>query len=187
MPDTKTLATSERSDAPSGYRIESVLSTWMAAREALLASDPALADDEAALIDALGPEDADVRSILSRLLRGALYARDMAAAADERARLIRGRRDRYWRRAETMVTAAFNIMNVTGERRVELPDLVASIRRGPESVFVISEDDLPGTYWREVTTRTPDKVMIGKALKAGTEVPGATLANGAESLALKGT
>lgn len=187
MSDLKQLAGGERSDAPSGYKIESVISAWQAARDHLLTSDPSLQDDEAALIEALGPEDADVHSILSRLLRGALHARDMAAAADERAKLIHARRDRYRRRAETAITAAFNIMQITGERRLELPDLVASIRRGPESVFVTSEDDLPDAYWREVTTRTPDKGLIGKALKAGTDVPGATLANGAENLALKGT
>lgn len=174
-------------DAPSPYKIEATLSAYQSARARLIEEDPSLEHDEAALVDLLGPEDGAVQDILARLLRGALYARDMANAADERAKATQGRRDRYKHRAETMVTAAFQIMNVTGERRVELPDLLATIRHGPQSVFVIDEDELPNAYWREETKRTPDKALIGKALKAGYEVPGATLANGAESLQIKGT
>lgn len=174
-------------DGPSGYRIEMALAAWQSARARLLNEDPALENDEAALIDALGPEEGDIRSILTRLLRGALYARDMQSAAKVRKQMTADREARYKARAEFMMTAAFNIMQVTGERRFELPDLVASVRLGPKSVFVVSEDDLPDMYWRTVTERTPDKVLIGKVLKDGHDVPGATLANGAETLQLKGT
>lgn len=173
--------------APSAYRIEQALSAWQSARARLLAEDPALENDEAALIDALGPEEGDIRSILTRLLRGALHARDMQSAAKARKDLIAAREARYKARAESMVRAAFDIMQATGERRFELPDLVASVRLGPQSVFVTSEDELPEMYWHIVTERSPDKVLIGKMLKAGQDVPGATLANGAENLVLKGS
>ena len=178
----------EINDKPvSAWKAERVMLAWQQARAALLAEDPSLENDEAALVDALGPEEAEVHDILARLLRGALHAVDMSNAANERAAAMRGRAERYKARAEALKTTAFSILELTGERRFELPDLVASVRTGPKSVFITSEDDLPETYWNVVTKRTPDKVLIGKALKDEHEVTGATLANGAEFLSLKGS
>lgn len=185
MSEPKQLAGGERTDAPSGWAIEKTMSAWQQARDRLLAADPSLADDEVALFEALGPEEHDRQEMLARLLRATLHARDMAAAADERAKAITARRDRYRRRAEATITDAFAIMKETGERRFELPELTASIRRNPESVFPISEDDIPEAFWRVVTTRSLDKELIRKTIKAGEAVPGATLAEGIESLMIK--
>ena len=173
------------SDAPSAFRIEQVMSAWQQARERLLLADPSLADDEAALFDALGPEEADRAVMLSRLLRATVHARDMAQAADERAKAIQARRDRYRRRAEATLTDALAIMHETGERRVELGDLTASIRRNPDSVVVTDPDAVPEMLCRIVTTRAPDKAEIAKWLKSGADVPGATLSNGGESLTIR--
>src|ERR1700721_3097508 len=116
---------SEPNNKPvSAWKAEKVMLAWQQARQALLAEDPALENDEAALIDALGPEEAEVHEILTRLLRGALHAVDMANAANERAAATKDRANRYKARAEAMKTTAFNILQVTGERRFELPDLV---------------------------------------------------------------
>ena len=171
----------------SAWKAEQVMLAWQQARSRLLAENPELERDEATLIDLLGPEEGEVHDILARLLRGALHARDMQKSADDRMKMTQGRRDRYKARAESMITAAFNIMQCTGERRFDLADLSAAVRSGPKSVFVTSEDDLPETYWRVVTERSPDKVLIGKMLKDGHDVPGAVLANGADFLQLKGS
>jgi hypothetical protein len=173
------------SDAPSAFRIEQTLSAWQAARDHLLRSDESLANDEAALIDALGPEEQDVHAILARLLRATVHARDMAAAADERAKAINARRDRYRARAEHMTNAALAILQITGERRVETGDLTASIRRNPDSVVITDPDAVPDMLCRIVTTRAPDKAEIAKWLKSGADVPGATLNNGGESLQIR--
>lgn len=198
-------------DAPSGYQVERVLSAYQAARARLVEDDPSLADDEAALVDLLGPEDGEVQDILARLLRGALHARDMAAAAKARLKAMKGRQERYEARAEHMQTAAFNILQITGERRFELPDLLATIRHGPRSVFITDETALPELYWRVATERTPDKKLLGDVMKLKDQlretviaeaaakgmpvdertlpepVPGAVWANGADFLMLKGS
>jgi hypothetical protein len=175
------------SDAPSGYIVERVMSRWMEARDRLLRADPTLEHDEAAMIEALGPEEAERQEVLARLLRSAQHARDMSMAADERAKDIMGRRDRYRRRAEALVGSALGIMLDTGERRVELPELTASIRRNPESVLPVDEAEIPDEYWRVVTTRSLDKDAIKRAIKAGETVPGAMLSQGSESLMIKAT
>src|SRR4051812_42249540 len=108
---------------PSGYRIEQAVSVWQSARARLLADDGDLAHDEAALVDLLGTETGDVRNILERLLRATLHAEDMAAVASERAATIKGREARYKSRAQHMRATAFAIMDVIGERKIELPDL----------------------------------------------------------------
>ncbi|HET8636404.1 MAG TPA: siphovirus Gp157 family protein [Acidobacteriaceae bacterium] len=168
--------------APSGYKIEQVMSAWMAAR-ARLAADPDMADDEAALYEALGPQEGDVRDILARLLRAASHSSDMHKAAKERAEAIAERADRYKRRAESLRTTAFSIMDLLGERKVELPDVTATISAGRPSVTIVDDSALPDRFIR--VKREPDKSALLAALKSGEDIPGATLSNGSPSLQLR--
>jgi hypothetical protein len=171
--------------APSGYQIEKVMSAWEQARDRLLLADPSLADDEVALYEALGPVEADRQALLARLLRSALHARDMAGLAEDRMEDLKARAARYKRRAEANVASALAMMRETGERRFELPDLTASVRRNPDSVKPTDEDLIPPGYWVITTSRAIDKNGIRRAIKAGEAVPGAELVEGAESLQIR--
>lgn len=170
---------------PSGYRLEQALSAWQSTRARLLADDPDLAHDEAALVELLGDADGDVQGILARLLRGAVHAAAMASSAQDMATNLRARQDRYKRRADTMRATAFAILDAIGQRRVELPDLTAAIRTGVPSVVVTDEMDLPDTYIR--VTRAPDKAALLTDLKRGVEIPGAQLSNSAPTIMIKST
>jgi thioesterase domain-containing protein len=171
--------------APTGYQIEKVMSAWEQARDRLLLADPSLADDEVALYEALGPVEADRQALLARLLRSAIHARDMAEQATKRLEDLKARQARYIRRAASVSASALAMMQETGERRFELPDLSASIRRNPESVKPTDEDLIPPGYWVITTTRAIDKNGIRRAIKAGEAVPGAELVEGAESLQIR--
>ena len=171
--------------APSGYRIETALATWQAARSRLLNDDADLASDEAALTELLGAEEGDVRDILARLLRGAVHAAAMASAAADQIETVRGRQDRYKRRAESLRSTAYAIMDAIAEMKVELPDLTASIRRGTQSAMIVDEAAVPDKFVEIVTTRKIDKAVILSTLKSGEEVPGAVLSNGLPSLAIR--
>lgn len=166
---------------PSPYQIEQALSAWMSARARILSDD--LASDEAALAEMLGPETGDVMDILQRLLRGAMHAKDMAEAAGDRIEEIQARRDRYRRRADTMRGVAFSIMDAIGERKIELPDVTATIAAGRQSVVITDEAAIPDQFVR--TKREPDKAALLAALKVGYEIPGAVLANGIDTLQLR--
>ena len=170
---------------PSGYAIQSALSAWQSARMRLLAEDPSLEDDEAALIELLGPLEGEVEDILARLIRGALHAEDMCDAAKARAGLIKGRADRYQHRAETMRATAFAIMDSIGLRRFDREDLTASIRQGTPSVEITDEDLLPDAFVEVETIRKVDKRTLLAALKSGANVAGCVLTNSHPTLMVR--
>ena len=63
--------------------------------------------------------------------------------------------------------------------RIECPMFAISIRSNPPSVDVFDGFDVPPEYRRDLpATSVPDKSLIGKALKAGKDVPGARLTQG---------
>lgn len=171
--------------APSGYKIEQALSVWQSVRARLLNEDAELANDEAGIQLLLGDADGDVRDILGRLLRAAVHAGAMAEAAGERIEAMRGRQDRYKRRAAAMRGTAFAIMDVLGETKIELPDLTASVRKGTQSAMIVDEAAIPDIFVEVVTTRKIDKGVVLSTLKSGGEVPGAVLSNGLASLAIR--
>ncbi|MHB1310496.1 MAG: siphovirus Gp157 family protein [Gemmatimonadaceae bacterium] len=170
--------------APSPFRFEQAMSVLLHGAERL-ADDPELGRDEAMLADILGsdPNTADAMDVLHRVLRAAVEARDLADAADARAKQIGERRDRYKKRAETLRGLAFAAMDALGTRKVELPDLTASLAEGRPAVMITDEAAIPPEYTRTVTTA--DKTALLQALRAGTEIPGAALNNGIPSLQIR--
>lgn len=171
--------------APNAWQVGQAVSAWQSARARLLADDPELACDEAALADLLGPENGDVQDILARVLRASQHAGDMADKAKDRARQITDRAKRYEARAQSLRGLGFSIMEVIGKTKVELPDLTATIRRGVPSAHITDEDAIPDEFAQ--ITRKIDKAAILAALKAGQIIPGAELSNSMPSLAIKGT
>lgn len=178
----------EISRPPSGYAIEAAITAWHAARQRLLLEDPSLEDDEAALVELLGPEEGDVQDVLARLIRGAVHASLMADAAQKRIDTMIGRLERYMGRAATMRATAFAIMDSVGLKKLELEDATASIRSGNPKVTITDLDALPGIYVRETVKREADKVTllaVLKSLKPDETIPGAELSNGVPSLAIR--
>lgn len=169
--------------APSAWQIEQAMSALMSGRAALLANDPDLAADEAALSDTLKAETEDVYALLRRVLLASVEARSMAEAADVRVKDLTARRDRYKRRAETLRGTAFAAMDALGLSRLELPDLTASIARGKPVAIVTDEAALPDDYWR--TTRAVDKTAINDAIKQGVVIPGVETTNAIPSLQVR--
>lgn len=171
--------------APSGYKIEQVMATWMAVRARLLDDDPSLENDEAALTRLLGPVEGSVDDVLTRVLRGAVHAELMAKAADEQAKTIAARKKRYEARKESLRGVAFAILDTIGKRHFELPDLTASISTGHQGVSISDETKIPDKFVEIKTVRTPDKAVILSTLKSGEEVEGCSLANGLDYLTIR--
>lgn len=186
--------------APSAWQLEQAIKAWQLARERLLADDDVGAD-EAVLAELLGPETADVETMLDRVLRAATHAEDMAALAEARIVDLETRRDRYRKRAEATRTAAYQIMETIGRKRHEMPEMTATVRPGTLSVFIIDEASVPGSFVRIRTERSYDKKAIKEALllrraaedeaqgevtdELPPDVPGATLSNGPATLQIR--
>jgi hypothetical protein len=62
----------------------------------------------------------------------------------------------------------------TGKKRLETPAFSMSLRKST-AVIITSEEEVPSQLTRTTMTTVPDKVAIGKQLKAGEMVPGAEL------------
>lgn len=169
--------------APSAWQIEQAMSALMSGRAALIANDPDLAADEAAMSDALRAETEDVFVLLHRMLRASVAARSMADAAEEMAANITARRDRYKRRADALRSTVFAAMDALGIPKIELPDLTASIARGRPTAIITNELDLPEEYTR--TTVKPNMEAIRVALKDGVVIPGVEMSNSIPSLTVR--
>ena len=167
----------------SAWKIAQALASWQSARSRLFAEDPDLEQDEAALAELLGEETGDVENVLDRLLRASVHARDMARAAEERAKVIATRGKRYDTRAEVMRGAAFAIMEAIDKKKHELPDLTASIGKPRISVQISDEAAIPDEYWRVV--RNVDKAAIRSDIENGVVITGAFLEEGLPSFTVR--
>ena len=170
--------------APSAFRVEQAMAAAGAMRQSILADDPDLAADETALRDLLDGET-DVYDVLRRMVRFVLDAESLADAAGERVEKLNARKARFQKRANLGRGAVLAMMDALGERKLPDAEFTVTLRDGTPGVFVTDEAAIPEQFVK--VTRAPMKAEIGKALKAGQEVPGATLANGMPTLAIKAT
>lgn len=65
-----------------------------------------------------------------------------------------------------------------GTKKEEAPDIAVSLRRLPASVQVLDLEQIPEVFFKIKEVKDLDKIAIKDALKAGTEVPGASLESG---------
>lgn len=168
---------------PSAYKLEQAFSALQSAHARIAQGEGYDADTgEIVDIEAL---QGDAEALLHATLRAAVHAKDMADAADARAKAIMERRDRFRRRYDELRGAAFAAMDVLELKRVQLPDLTATVAAGVASVQITDESALPADYLR--TTITPDKTKIGADLKQGVVIPGAELSNPMPQIRIKAT
>ena len=69
--------------------------------------------------------------------------------------------------------------------KIECPLFTASLRKGVESVEIEDQSKLPDEFVTVEVVTKPDKNLIKAKLKAGEDVPGATLKRGATTLTIK--
>ena len=100
---------------------------------------------------------------------------------DRRAQLMKDQLRRFRERigiveqnAQYLRTYLQHALESTGKKRLETPAFTMSLRKRT-AVIITSEEDLPSQLMRETLTIAPDKIEIGKQLKAGEVVPGAEL------------
>lgn len=76
-------------------------------------------------------------------------------------------------------------MERTGIKKIEHPLFKITLADGRDVVEVTDADLIPDEYMSVKVTGNPDKPAILKELKAGTSIPGATLAKSKTSLRIK--
>ena len=97
---------------------------------------------------------------------------------------MKDRLSRLEARASSKRQVAVENMERADLRKLQEPDFTASVRLGPPSVTIVSEDDLPINYLLPQPPK-PDKRAILDALSGGSFVPGAVLAEPKISLSVR--
>lgn len=148
----------------------------------LLAVYPELAEDETLRADTLEGAT-DINGILAKLVQEREAAYGMAEGVKVPVDDLRQRKARLERRGDGYGEAIERVMNAAGLSKVILPNATLSISNAPPSVTVADEQAIPDQFWR--VKREIDKPAINAAVKAGEEIPGVAVSNGATRLTVR--
>ena len=127
--------------------------------------------------------ETDAVDLVDHLLRKALDDKAMSEAAKAYAGEISDRAKRIAARSDAQKKAILSILQATGEKKLERPLGTVSRRAGGISLRITDEAEIPSQL--TVTTVSPDKAAIKKALQAGESVPGAELVTGDETISVR--
>ncbi|MGI3168417.1 siphovirus Gp157 family protein [Pseudooceanicola sp. C21-150M6] len=127
--------------------------------------------------------ETDAVDLVDHLLRKALDDKALSEAAKVQAADISERARRIAARSDAQKRAILSILRATGEKKLERPLATVSRRAGGVSLKITDEAAIPSQL--TVTTTSPDKAAIKKALQAGEAIPGAELVTGDETISLR--
>lgn len=163
---------------PSAFALEKAFSALSQARQRIIADDPDLVLDEAALQDTLGAtsESTDALALLDALIRAAGHAEDMADAAKAAKDRLAQREARYRRRYALAKEAAHTALEALGWPRHERADFTFYLQRGKPGVTITDIDALEDRFIR--TEKHPRKAEIATAIADGEVIEGAERTNG---------
>jgi len=150
--------------------------------EALRVAYPEISQDEEAWLLTLESET-ELHEFLTRVVRRMLETKANIGGIGQYICELKVRQDRLDQRVEAMRSLMFKLMDAARLKKLELAPATLSIRGGQPRVIVTDETALPADCVR--IKREPDKHLIASYLKAGQEVPGATLSNSEETLAVR--
>ena len=129
--------------------------------------------DDAVVLDVLAGIS-DLHDAILNEVRSALEDEDVASMLRGRMDEMEARLRRIERRAEGMRELALNAMAEAGPERLEAPGRRIEVRRAPPTLVVSDETIIPEAY-KVQQPAWLDYQSIRDALKAGVEVPGASL------------
>jgi len=160
--------------------IPMLVAEWQRIREAILITCPDI--DAETLTDTLDGEAAALDAV-AYLIR---QAREDDAQADAVASMIadmRVRMARHEHRSDTRRKAALALMRAIGVRKIDRPDISASVRKNAAKLEIPLESAVPSEYCEVITK--PDRSKIKAALENGLEANWAALAEPTESLTVR--
>jgi hypothetical protein len=90
---------------------------------------------------------------------------------------------RYEKREQAIRSILRRLLEIADMKTVRAPNGTISLAIKTPVVQIINEDLLPEEFMR--IKKEPNRTLIGQKLKAGEDVPGATLSNGGETLIVR--
>lgn len=151
--------------------------------ENLRIAHPDLVEDGETWMLAIESET-DLDAVLTKIVREIEDTKALEAGTKERLEELKGRKDRFGRRIESLRGIAFKVMETAGIDGKILPEATISIRKGqPQLVGEADPASLPDELCK--ISRDVDRAKVKEELRAGRDVPGFSLSNGAPSLTIR--
>src|SRR5215207_9689687 len=150
-------------------------------RRRLIEADPEI--DERTLFDTLEGLT-NLKEAIGCVIRSALEDAQLADALKARIEQMKERLGRIETTAEKKRQLALAAMEEADIDKFLEPDFTVSVRAAPPGVIIVNEQDIPEGFWIPQPPKL-DKRQILEALKAGTAVMGAELANTRITLAVR--
>lgn len=142
-----------------------------------------IADDEDASADAIEGETNLFEAIGSAFKRLA-ELKAMSASIDAMIGDLKKRQDRFAAQDQNIRTALLVAMETVNVKRLEMPLGTLSLKAVAPKVEIIDESAIPAKFWKAQDPKI-DKRALMDALKDKQEIPGATLSNGGQTIAVK--
>jgi Siphovirus Gp157 len=142
-------------------------------RRRLVEADPEI--DETTLFDTLEGAT-NLSEAIGEVIRSALDDEALAQGLKSRIVDMRQRLARIESTSAKKRQVALTVMEESGLEKIVEPDFTLSLRLSPPAVVIVNETDIPQCYWLPQPAKL-DKRGILEALKIGTRVAGAELAN----------
>jgi hypothetical protein len=150
--------------------------------DGLLAAYPELVEDEVLRLDMI-EGSTDLVDFVRRLERSRQEASALTEAIAMNVDALRARAARFERREQAIRDLMFRMLELAHLKKLEMPEATVSVRVGVPKVIVTDEAALPDEFCR--IKREPDKGKIKAALAELKPVPGATLSNAEDTLAIR--
>ena len=97
---------------------------------------------------------------------------------------LRTRKDRIEKRIAMRRVAIHAAMQSGEIKSIETPAGTITRKAVPPAVLILEEASIPAEFWKPADPKL-DKKAVADALKAGREVPGATMSNGSETIQVR--
>jgi len=122
--------------------------------------------------------------MLATVVRSYLDDLTLVAALDVRIAAMQERSTRFQQRAERKRDLVASVMEQADIRKIAEADFTASLRSVPPALVIVDETQIPSEYWKPQPSKL-DRQKLGAAIKAGEEISGAQLGNGATTLTVR--
>lgn len=158
--------------APTLYSIEDDLLFALGSIESVPDDEPGLrAELEEQIARLVAAEISKVDGI-ARMLAHFEFQADLAASEIKRLQL---RKKSFENSRERLESCARLALDLCGKTRLEGETSTISLQKNPPAVFISDFAALPDEYIHIEVSQTPDKDAIKRAIRSGSNVPGAEL------------
>ena len=159
--------------------IEAEISSFMAA---MINENPDIKGDDEFKQDIL-EGSTDYLEIIDRLVVNLSITQEYITGIQTARARLDDRAHRLHAKEDLIRRLLKRLLDIADMRKVTAPSGTVSIGSRPPSVEIVDEALIPDAFMR--ISKAPSKTLIGNALKAGEDVPGARLTNGGETLIVR--